>query len=132
MRWIMPLMLASLLVASVDVHRIADKIDALAADVSLNAEPGYSVYDPFLRARPLLAKKSEAPTIETHKPIRVETIFNNQAWVDGKWVRKGSVVHGAQVIEVKKNAMIVAYDDKEILIPVSGPKTVLEVKESKK
>jgi len=131
MKWIVALTMSTLLFASVDVHQIAEKIDALAGDGSLNAEPGYRIYDPFLRAKPLLAQKSEPPKVETRKPIHVETILNNQAWVDGKWIRKGSVIHGAQVIEVKKNAIMVSYDKKEVLIPVSGPKTALDVKESK-
>jgi hypothetical protein len=117
--------------ATMDVHVIAEKIDAFAADQSLSEHLEYKVYDPFKRAKPLLAQKQKVAMKPHHKMFKVETILNNRAWVNGKWVQKGSIINGSKVVAVHKDAIIVRDDDREILIPVSRGKNLLRVKEIK-
>ena len=114
---------------AVDVHLIAKKIDDLKRDNILSSEVDYKVYDPFRRAKPLLAKKKKVHVVRKPKPIVVETILNNRAWVDGRWVQKGSKINGAKVKAVKKNAIIVSYDNKDVIIPVKRGKSFLKLKE---
>lgn len=124
-------LLISALYATTDVHVIAKKIDTFAADKSLCETVSYQVYDPFKRAKPLLAKKQKAALKPRRQVFKVETILNDQAWVNGRWVHKGSQINGSKVLAVHKDAIIVTDDDKELLIPLSRGKNLLRVKEIK-
>jgi hypothetical protein len=117
--------------ATTDVHDIAVKIDAFAADRSLSETLDYKVYDPFMRAKPLLASREKSPPKKHQKMFKVETILNQKAWVNGKWVQKGSIINGSKVIAVHKDAIIVADEDKEVLVPLYRGKNLLRVKEIK-
>ncbi len=112
------LMSVSVLLAASDVQMIAQKIDALATQNRLDEHVPYRVYDPFNRAKPLLAKVNEKPQIKRLEPIRVETILNGRALVDGKWVSKGDTVHEAKVLAIRENAMIIRYENREVMIPL--------------
>ncbi len=120
----------SVAVAEVDVHKIAKKIDALHADKSLQMGVSYKVYDPFQRAKPLLAKKEKpAIIIKKRKKIKVETILNHKAWVDGKWLKKGDIINGAKVLAIKNDAIIILYDTKQVRIPLHQRTNILISKE---
>jgi hypothetical protein len=120
------------LFGAMDVQKIAEKIELLSADQTLEASVNYHVYDPFKRAKPLLAKINEKPKDKRLEPIRVDTILNNRALVDGKWVKRGAVIHGARVIAIKKDAIIVQYDEKEVLIPQNRAKSIISTRELQK
>ena len=117
------------LFASSDVHEIAKKIDALGVDDTLNEKVNYKVYDPFKRAKPLLAKKEKKTEIIKRKAIKVETILNERAWIDGKWLKKGALVNGYHITAINKNAIMLRHNKKELLIPLSQGKNFLRVKE---
>jgi len=120
---------SSLAFSSSDVHEIAKKIDALGLDDTLNEKVNYKVYDPFKRAKPLLAKKEKKIEIIKRKSIKVETILNERAWIDGKWLKKGSIINGYHITAINKNAIMLRHNKKEILIPLSQGKNFLRVKE---
>ncbi|MEA3522030.1 MAG: hypothetical protein U9R50_03570 [Campylobacterota bacterium] len=120
----------NVLFAEVNVHEIAKKIDALNADKSLKVKVAYRVYDPFKRAKPLLAQKEKKRVIiQKRKPIKVETIFNNRAWVNGKWLQKGDTIHNAKVIAIRKDAIIILDDKKQVRVPLHQGKNLLMSKE---
>ena len=130
MRLLLIIALFSLsLFSSNDVHEIAKKIDALGADDTLNEKVNYKVYDPFKRAKPLLAKKEKKTEMIKPKPIKVETILNERAWINGKWLKKGALVNGYKITAINKNAIVLRHNKKEIFIPLSQGRNFLRVKE---
>lgn len=123
------MLLSSFILATTDVHLIAKKIDALATDNTLSSKVEYKVYDPFKRAKPLLFIVEKPSVAKRFQPLKVETILNDKAWVNGRWVKKGSIINGSKVIAIKKNAIMVRHDNKEVLIPLSTGKNLISVKE---
>ncbi len=121
--------LFSVVFAANDVHEIAKKIDALGSDDTLSDKVTYKVYDPFKRAKPLLAKKTIKQKVIKPKPIKVQTILNEQAFIDGKWLQKGSTVHGYKITAIKKNIVVLRHNKKEIFVPLYQGKNFLKAKE---
>ena len=132
MRIVLLSLLPLLLFGAADVKKIARKIEMLQHEKMLENRPQYSVYDPFRRAKPLLAKKTAYFQRKNRKfqSLHVETILNGKAFINGRWIGVGEKISGAKVVNIRQNSVVVVYNKKSIYIPVVKPKRVIKFKET--
>ncbi|MEA2111479.1 MAG: hypothetical protein U9P71_05470 [Campylobacterota bacterium] len=114
---------------TVDVNPIVKKIDAIKESKKSPTTLDYNIYDPFAKAKPLLAKKEQKPVVKTARPIRVQTILNGKALIDGKWHGVGSSVHDATIKTVANNHIVIIRDSKLITITIKSKKNIIKTKE---
>ena len=114
---------------TLDVSHISNKIDTVQQTKKTSPTLDYNVFDPFAKAKPLLAKKGTKPVVNTSRPIIVQTILNNHALIDGRWVDVGGHVHGATIKAINQNNIIVSKDQKQITIPLRRKKSIIKTKE---
>ncbi len=114
---------------TIDVKPIVKKIDYVKKNKKTSSTLDYTVFDPFAKAKPLLAKKEQKPVIKIAHPIIVQTILNSKALIDGKWIGVGQHIHGAKIKTVATDHIAVIRDNKLITITQKSKKNIIKTKE---
>ncbi len=121
---------AKLIAVNLDITPIVHKIDSLQQSRQTSPTVDYDVFDPFAKAKPLLAQKKQPPiTKKRIRPIIVQTILNRRALIDGKWYAVGSRIYGSTVTAVKQNHIVLAKNGKTVTIPLKTGKRIIITKE---
>ncbi len=116
--------------ADLDVTPIVSKIETLKQNKKTSPVVDYNVFDPFAKAKPLLAQQKQHPiTKKRVRPIVVQTILNRRALIDGKWYSKGDRIEGSTIIALKQHHIVVAKGDKTVTIPLKTGKRIITTKE---
>jgi len=124
------LIIGNLTAKDVDIAPIIAKIDALKHEKKTSPTLSYRLYDPFAKAKPLLATKQQPPLRKKSiRPIIVQTILNRRALIDGKWFGVGSRIHGHTITAVKAHHIVVATGTTTRTIPIKTGKRIIMTKE---
>lgn len=62
-------------------------------------------YDPFMRAAPLLQKKSKNVTVHKPLPIQLIAVLNEKAFINEKWYIKGDVLAEGKITEIRADSV---------------------------
>lgn len=87
-------------------------------------------YDPFHKASRIIqhSAKSHKRISQTEKPLYLYAIFNNQAYINGKFYTRGEQIDGYTLLSIKKNYIILKKGEKIKILPLL-PKNILEIRE---
>ncbi len=114
----------------VDITPIVKKIDALRAQKKTSPTLNYALFDPFAKAKPLLATKEQPPLMKKSiRPIVVQTILNRRALIDGKWLGVGKRIHGHTITAIKQHDIVVSNGTTTRTIPIKTGKRLIITKE---
>ena len=83
-------------------------------------------YDPFQKAKKIVVKKS-IPVIFTATPsVRLDliAIFNNKAYINGKFYTIGQNVYGYRLVAIKENYVVLKKGRQIKLLPLVEKKFV--------
>jgi hypothetical protein len=89
----------------------------------------YKVYDPFLKAKPLLAQKEEKPAVTTQRILFVQTILNNKALIEGRWFGVGDHIDDATITAIHNNHIIISKGNKKLTIFLKAKKSIITTKD---
>lgn len=111
------------------VKTILEKFDRLEA-MQIPASVGYRIYDPFKRAAPLVKKAAVHRPSATRVLPRVSALMNDRAFIGGRWVRVGESVGGYKIAAIKSGGVVLKKGQVTRLLPFSGKKKILQIKET--
>ncbi|WP_201352410.1 hypothetical protein [Hydrogenimonas urashimensis] len=115
--------------SGIDVGTIVKKFEKVGA-WRLPPTPDYEVYDPFKRAEPLMKKSGpRVPPKVRRTTIRVTAVMNDKAFVNGRWVGKGSRVGSYRIIDVRADGIVVKEGNKRLLLPLKRERKLLQIKD---
>lgn len=87
-------------------------------------------YDPFYKASKIIqhTKKGRKNIQPLSKPFYLYAIFNNQAYINGKFYQIGERVGGYRLISIKKNYVILKKGEQMKLLPLLKS-SILQIRE---
>ena len=87
-------------------------------------------YDPFYKASRIIqhTKKGRKNIQPVVKPLYLYAIFNNQAYINGKFYQIGEQVEGYRLISIKKNYVILRKGERMKLLPLLK-NNILQIRE---
>jgi hypothetical protein len=129
-KWIWWIGIASIALHAVglDLELIERKFEKVRS-WRLSTEPDYPIYDPFKRAEPLLEEVKKAKPKPQRPTLRVVTIFNGKAFVNGRWVEAGDRIGYYRVLAVREGGIVVRIGEKTRFVPLVRSKLILKVKD---
>lgn len=91
-------------------------------------------YDPFYKAKKIVSQKKKS--IKTKKIKRTYpkliTVLNNQAFINGKWYKKGDIIEGMMVKKIYSDHIILQKGSKKVVLKIKQNRKFLNIVEKRK
>ena len=113
---------------SVDVKGIAEKLERIGRE-RLSPLPKYDIYDPFRRAEILVRRKAPPLRRPAAPRPRVTAVFNERAFVAGRWVKAGDRIGRYRVAAVRSDGVVLHRKGHTLFLPLIKPKKLLHIKD---
>ena len=101
----------------------------LLLGLSLLGAPLPVHYDPFIKAKKII-KRAKEPALSPAKVVRprfeLSAIFNDKAFINGRFYKVGDRISGYKVSEIKENYVIFQKNGTKMIVPLVK-KHVLEM-----
>jgi len=101
----MKLFILCLLLSLVSANTITKTIDELIIEVKTPTKAKLSLYDPFIRAQPLLNKKVKRTKIKRVAKPELIAVLNNKAFINGRWYEMDEYVQGQRLIKMTSTSV---------------------------
>ncbi|BCD68673.1 hypothetical protein [Nitratiruptor sp. YY09-18] len=94
---------------------ILASLSLLALDLPVN-------YDPFNSAKKII-KKSHKPIFFTPfvRPLQLQAIFNDKAYINGKSYKRGDIIRGFKIVDIKDSYVILQRGKKKRVLVLYRP-----------
>ncbi len=124
MKWILIISLSCL--STLSASSINKTIDELLNDQS-DQELNIPNYDPFKRAKPLLKRKSSKNYVYKPRPAKLTAIFNQKAFINGKWYEKGDSISEGKLVNIQSERVYLKQGDKTKVLLLKHKNKLLQI-----
>ncbi len=124
MKWILIISLSCF--STLSASSINKTIDELLNDQS-DQELNIPNYDPFKRAKPLLKRKSSKNYVYKPRPAKLTAIFNQKAFINGKWYEKGDSISEGKLVNIQSERVYLKQGDKTKVLLLKHKNKLLQI-----
>ena len=119
---------------AIEIEGIIKSIDKINSSVKIPKKVQYDLYDPFSSAKPILNTKNDLNNniVSVKKPLILQTILNNRAFIDGKWYNEGDKVRHYYIKSINSDSLVLSQGKKIKTIRLTKIKNILNMKEQER
>jgi len=128
------LMILSLSLFAIDITDIIDSIERMNSSTKIPKKIEYNIYDPFSDAKSILIVKNnnDKKISSSLKPIILQTILNNRAFIDGKWYNEGDEIRKYKIKSIGSDSVVLVKNAINTTLRLNMIESILEMKEQER
>lgn len=131
-RWLLllvPFALSLPSIADDTVAQIVSKFEQVQA-MKLPQRPDFTIYDPFVRAEPIVKGRVAVRRKPRNTSLRLEAVLNDRAFINGRWMRAGMRLGGWRIVSIRPEGVTLRQGGRRLLLPLVSRKRLLKIKDS--
>ena len=113
---------------------LLSKIDYLAEQTSRSFQDIKVNYDPFAQTKNIIQKKKnlkKTVRLSTKKTFSLVTIFNDRAFINSKWYKKGDTIYGYKIVDIGGDKVLLSKESKFKYLRIKKINNLLKVEKHK-
>ncbi|BBG64917.1 hypothetical protein NNO_0215 [Hydrogenimonas sp.] len=113
------------------VSEVLKKFEALDS-ASVPEAVEYRIYDPFVRALPLVKKSRKRSPVPHHRSLSITAVMNDKVFASGRWLHIGERIGRYRIAGIKRGGVLLERGGVTRFVPIGGKKRILDIKEDLK
>ena len=117
-----------------DISVLLSKIDYLTKQTSQNFQDIKVNYDPFVQSKKIVQKKKNLKKmvrLSTKQTFSLVTIFNDRAFINSKWYKKGDTIYGYKIVDIGDDKVLLSKESKLKYLRIKKINNLLKVEKRK-